>query len=78
MTVWPSASSFSWMASMPPGYFGLIYPSLLSVLQYGVMRLRPWWAISSAAWAAIHEKMPVVIGQAKSVLCFLTTQRAVC
>ena len=71
MTVWPSASSFPRMASPPPGYLGLICPSLLSVRQYGVIRLRPCRAISSAALAAIHEKMPVVIGQAKSVLCFL-------
>jgi len=31
VTVWPSASSFPRMASMPPGYFGMIRPSLLSV-----------------------------------------------
>ena len=58
------------MASMPPGYFGMICPSLLSVRQCGVMRLRPCCANSPAAYAAIHEKMPVVIGQVKSVLCF--------
>ena len=58
---------------MPPGYFGLICPSLLSVRQYGVMRLRPCCANSSAAYAAIHEKIPVVIGQVKSVLCFFAS-----
>ena len=58
---------------MPPGYFGLICPSLLSVRQYGVMRLRPCCANSTAAYAAIHEKMPVVIGQVKSVLCFFAS-----
>ena len=61
------------MPSMPPGYFGLICPSFLSVRQYGVMRLRPCCANSSAACAAIHGKMPVVIGQVKSVRCFFTS-----
>jgi len=44
---------------------------LLSVRQYGVMRLRPCRDYSSAAWAAIHEKIPVVIRQTKSVWCIL-------
>src|ERR1017187_5111177 len=37
------------------------------------MRLAPSATASAAAWAAIHEKMPVVIGQAKSVLCLLAS-----
>jgi len=37
------------------------------------MRLRPCCANSSAACAAIHEKMPVVIGQMKSVRCFFAS-----
>ena len=73
ITVWPSASSFPRMASMPPGYFGMICPSLLSVRHYGVMRLRPCCANSTAAYAAIQEKMPVLIGQVKSVFCFFAS-----
>ena len=48
-------------------------PVALELAPVGVMRLRPCCANSSAAYAAIHEKIPVVIGQVKSVLCFFAS-----
>src|SRR5208282_1926778 len=61
------------MPSTPPGYLGFNSPPVLSVRQKGVMRLAPAASASAAACAAIHEKIPVVMGQAKSVLCFLAS-----
>ena len=40
-------------------------PVALERAPLGVMRLRPCCANSSAAYAATHEKIPVVIGQVK-------------
>src|SRR5207237_965115 len=57
-------------SSMPPGYFGFTSPPVLSVRQYGVMRLAPAASASAAAWAAIQAKIPVVIGQAIVAPCF--------
>src|SRR5262245_11675581 len=55
---------------MPPGYLGFSSPPDFNVRQYGVMFFAPAAAASSAACAAIQAEMPVVMGQAISVLCF--------
>src|SRR5436190_4441024 len=50
---------------MPPGYFSLSCPPVLSVRQYGFFP-----RVSSAACAAIQAKIPVVIGHAMFTSCF--------
>jgi hypothetical protein len=59
--------------SRPPGYFGLSSPPTLSVRQYGVASSPPARSVSSAACAAIQAKMPVVIGHAMVVPCFVAS-----
>src|SRR5262249_21060126 len=54
---------------MPPGYLGFNSPSALSVRHHGVKRFLPSAWASAAAWAAIHAKIPVVMGQATSTPC---------
>jgi len=49
MILCPSDSNFFFMFSVPPGYFGLSTPPVLSVRQYGVMFFTPSDAASSAA-----------------------------
>src|ERR1044072_5177912 len=65
----PSARSRRLRSAIPPGYLGFSSPPLLSVRQYGVVRFLPAASASADACAAIHEKIPVVIGQAIVVPC---------
>ena len=57
MTGIPSASSFFFSPFKPPGYLRFSSPPLLSVRQYGVTRVEPFRAASSAAKAEIQAKI---------------------
>src|SRR4030095_3089283 len=65
----PSDCNRAESAGIPPGYFGFSSPFAFSVRQYGVISASPALAASSAAYAAIQAKIPVVIGHAIVVPC---------
>jgi hypothetical protein len=65
----PSFAKLRRWPATPPGYLGLISPVDFKVRHHGVKRFFPSAAASSAAWAAIYAKMPVVIGQAIVARC---------
>ncbi|MGB9718894.1 MAG: hypothetical protein ACP5PQ_03815 [Thermoproteota archaeon] len=67
----PSFSRSLLWFSAPPGYFSFRKPPAFSVRQWGKPRFSPSLAASSAAFAAIVMKMPVVMVQQALTLCLL-------
>gem|GEM_PF-6728379 len=67
----PSASNNFFCARAPPGYFSFNWPSTFNVRQYGTDTRFPPRVASSAAFAAVITKIPVVNEQHPFTLCFL-------